>query len=68
MCIVFGLHVVPLQFNFIYSCKFDVSMDRRLKHEAKHCMEELQCNLVVMKRSRPKVLSFEFDWIIREGA
>lgn len=33
-----------------------VVLDKRLKHEAKHCMEELQCNLVVMKRSRPKVL------------
>lgn len=31
-------------------------MDRQLKHEAKHCMEELQCNLVVMKQARPKVL------------
>ncbi|RVX05395.1 Inactive protein kinase [Vitis vinifera] len=25
-----------------------IVLDKRLKHEAKHCMEELQCNLVVM--------------------
>ncbi|XLT07966.1 hypothetical protein HN51_053759, partial [Arachis hypogaea] len=28
----------------------------QLKHEEKRCMEELQCNIVVMKRSQPKVL------------
>ncbi|WRX34823.1 Protein kinase domain - like 10 [Theobroma cacao] len=33
-----------------------VILDKRLKHEKKHCLEELQCNLVVMKRSQPKVL------------
>ncbi|GJN18458.1 hypothetical protein PR202_gb05623 [Eleusine coracana subsp. coracana] len=27
-----------------------------LKHEEKRCVEELQCNIVVMKRSQPKVL------------
>uniref|UniRef100_A0A0E0C4C9 Protein kinase domain-containing protein n=1 Tax=Oryza meridionalis TaxID=40149 RepID=A0A0E0C4C9_9ORYZ len=27
-----------------------------LKHEEKHCVEELQCNIVVMKRSQPKVV------------
>ncbi|KAK6148707.1 hypothetical protein DH2020_016232 [Rehmannia glutinosa] len=26
----------------------------QLKHEEKRCMEELQCNIVVMKRSQPK--------------
>lgn len=31
-------------------------LDRRLKNEKKFCMEELQCNLVVMKQSRPNVL------------
>ncbi|KAJ9692102.1 hypothetical protein PVL29_011271 [Vitis rotundifolia] len=31
-------------------------MCRQLKHEEKCCMEELQCNIVVMKRSQPKVL------------
>ncbi|GJN15373.1 hypothetical protein PR202_gb02281 [Eleusine coracana subsp. coracana] len=33
-----------------------VVLDKELKHEEKRCMEELQCNIVVMKRSRPKVL------------
>ncbi|XP_058080310.1 serine/threonine-protein kinase MST20-like isoform X2 [Magnolia sinica] len=28
----------------------------QLKEEERHCMEELQCNIVVMKRSKPKVL------------
>jgi len=32
------------------------SLNRQLKHEEKQCMEELQCNIVVMKRSQPKVL------------
>lgn len=29
---------------------------RQLNHEKKHCMEQLQCNIVVMKNSQPKVL------------
>lgn len=29
---------------------------RQLKYEKKYCMEELQCNVVIMKRSGPKVL------------
>ena len=29
---------------------------RELKQEEKRCVEELQCNIVVMKRSQPKVL------------
>ncbi|KAK7335886.1 hypothetical protein VNO80_27999 [Phaseolus coccineus] len=33
-----------------------VVLDKQLKHEEKQCMEELQCNIVVMKRSQPKVL------------
>ncbi|XP_050217932.1 inactive protein kinase SELMODRAFT_444075 [Mercurialis annua] len=33
-----------------------VILDKHLKHERKYCMEELQCNVVVMKRSQPKVL------------
>ncbi|KAK8348458.1 hypothetical protein V6Z11_A06G083200 [Gossypium hirsutum] len=33
-----------------------VILDKHLKHEKKHCLDELQCNLVVMKRSQPKVL------------
>lgn len=33
-----------------------VVLDKHLKHEEKRCMEDLQCNIVVMKRSQPKVL------------
>ncbi|XP_054781642.1 inactive protein kinase SELMODRAFT_444075-like isoform X2 [Prosopis cineraria] len=33
-----------------------VVLDKDLKHEEKRCMEELQCNIVAMKRSQPKVL------------
>ncbi|ONH97824.1 hypothetical protein PRUPE_7G212500 [Prunus persica] len=33
-----------------------VILDKQLKYEKKHCMEKLQCNVVIMKRSGPKVL------------
>ncbi|KAK9101219.1 hypothetical protein Scep_024649 [Stephania cephalantha] len=33
-----------------------VVLDKNLKSEEKRCMEDLQCNIVVMKRSQPKVL------------
>ncbi|GLU22371.1 hypothetical protein SLE2022_384520 [Rubroshorea leprosula] len=33
-----------------------VVLDKKLKHEEKCCMEELQCNIVVMKHSQAKVL------------
>ncbi|KAK2406352.1 inactive protein kinase [Trifolium repens] len=33
-----------------------VVLDKHLKPEEKKCMEELQCNIVVMKRAQPKVL------------
>ncbi|XP_073299289.1 inactive protein kinase SELMODRAFT_444075-like [Primulina huaijiensis] len=33
-----------------------VVLDKDLKHEEKRCMEELQCNIVVMKRSQPNIL------------
>ncbi|XP_031487962.1 inactive protein kinase SELMODRAFT_444075-like [Nymphaea colorata] len=33
-----------------------VILDKQLKQEEKRCLEELQCNIVVMKRSQPKVL------------
>ncbi|XP_075494444.1 inactive protein kinase SELMODRAFT_444075 [Primulina tabacum] len=33
-----------------------VVLDKHLKHEEKRCMEELHCNIVVMKRSQAKVL------------
>ncbi|GMY28538.1 inactive protein kinase SELMODRAFT_444075-like [Fagus crenata] len=33
-----------------------VILDKKLKQELKQCMEELQCNIVVMKGCQPKVL------------
>ncbi|KAK7815452.1 inactive protein kinase [Quercus suber] len=33
-----------------------VVLDKKLKQERKRCMEELQCNIVVMKGGQPKVL------------
>ncbi|GMI89437.1 hypothetical protein like AT3G13690 [Hibiscus trionum] len=33
-----------------------IILDKHLKHEKKHCLDELQCNLVVMKRTRAKVV------------
>lgn len=33
-----------------------VVLDKQLRHEEKRCMEELQCNIVVMKKSQAKVL------------
>ncbi|CAN6680880.1 unnamed protein product [Malus baccata var. baccata] len=33
-----------------------VILDKNLKCEKKHCLEKLQCNVVIMKRSGPKVL------------
>ncbi|XP_010047596.2 inactive protein kinase SELMODRAFT_444075 [Eucalyptus grandis] len=33
-----------------------VILDKRLKHEKQVCIDELQCNLVVMERSKAKVL------------
>lgn len=33
-----------------------VILDKKLKEEMKYCMNELHCNIVVMKGSRPKVL------------
>ncbi|XP_004486812.1 inactive protein kinase SELMODRAFT_444075 isoform X2 [Cicer arietinum] len=33
-----------------------VVLEKQLKHEEKQCMEELQCNIVVMKHSQAKVL------------
>ncbi|XP_028759308.1 inactive protein kinase SELMODRAFT_444075 [Neltuma alba] len=33
-----------------------VILDKKMKHEKKYCMEELRCNIVVMKGSRAKVL------------
>ncbi|KAF7817542.1 inactive protein kinase [Senna tora] len=33
-----------------------VILDKKLKHEVKHCLDELQCSIVVMNGSQPKVL------------
>ncbi|XP_076888071.1 inactive protein kinase SELMODRAFT_444075-like [Bidens hawaiensis] len=33
-----------------------VILDKKLKHEQKQCMEDLQCNIVIMKKSQPKVI------------
>ncbi|KAM0905640.1 hypothetical protein ACQ4PT_017242 [Festuca glaucescens] len=33
-----------------------VVLDRELKLEERHCLQDLQCNIVVMRRSRPKVV------------
>ncbi|KAL2242054.1 inactive protein kinase SELMODRAFT_444075 isoform X2 [Sesamum indicum] len=33
-----------------------VILDKKLKREMKHCMNELHCNIVVMKGAQPKVL------------
>ncbi|KAG7600592.1 Protein kinase domain [Arabidopsis suecica] len=33
-----------------------VVLDKHLKHEKKRCIDELQCNIVAMKRSQAKVL------------
>ncbi|XP_076884981.1 inactive protein kinase SELMODRAFT_444075-like [Bidens hawaiensis] len=33
-----------------------VVLDKKLKHEQKRCMEELQCNIVTMKKSKPKII------------
>lgn len=38
-----------------------VVLDKHLKQEEKRCMEELQCNIVVMKRSQPKVLRLNLN-------
>ncbi|CAI0543819.1 unnamed protein product [Linum tenue] len=38
-----------------------VILDKHLKHEKKCCLEKLDCNLVVMKKSRPKVLRLKVN-------
>ncbi|CAI9116629.1 OLC1v1017828C3 [Oldenlandia corymbosa var. corymbosa] len=35
---------------------------RKLKLERKHCMAGLQCNIVTMKGSQPKVLRLNLEW------
>ncbi|XP_062087659.1 inactive protein kinase SELMODRAFT_444075-like [Humulus lupulus] len=43
-----------------------VVLDKHLKPEEKRCMEELQCNIVVMKRSQPKVLRLNLNGLPKE--
>ncbi|KAK9066187.1 hypothetical protein SSX86_013508 [Deinandra increscens subsp. villosa] len=38
-----------------------VVLDKKLKHEQKRCMEELQCNIVTMKKSRPKIIRLNLN-------
>lgn len=40
--------------SFFHNC-------RKVKHEKKYCMEELHCNIVVMKRSHPKILRLNLN-------
>lgn len=39
-----------------------VILDNKLKQEQKHCMEELNCSIVVMKGSQPKVLRLNLGY------
>ncbi|KAK1392496.1 Kinase protein with adenine nucleotide alpha hydrolases-like domain [Heracleum sosnowskyi] len=39
-----------------------VVLDKNLKQERTHCMEELQCNIVVMKGSHPKVVRLNLGY------
>lgn len=38
-----------------------VILDKKLKNEAKQCMEQLQCNVILMKGSHPKVLRLNLN-------
>ncbi|XP_047334228.1 inactive protein kinase SELMODRAFT_444075-like [Impatiens glandulifera] len=39
-----------------------VILDKKLKHEQKHCVDQLQCNIVMMKGSQPKILKLNLGW------
>ncbi|KAF4398111.1 hypothetical protein CsatB_012274 [Cannabis sativa] len=43
-----------------------VVLDKHLKQEEKRCMDELQCNIVVMKRAQPKVLRLNLNGLPKE--
>ncbi|KAI4386965.1 hypothetical protein MLD38_004837 [Melastoma candidum] len=45
-----------------------VVLDKDLKHEEKICLEELQCNIVVMKRSKSKVLRLNLTGSPKNGS
>lgn len=54
------------QFVVRFMCTFNVVVygtHRQLKQEEKHCMEELQCNIVVIKGSCAKVLRLNLGGI-----
>lgn len=38
-----------------------VILDRKLKGEKKYCMDELHCNIVIMKHSHPKILRLNLN-------
>ncbi|XP_019458849.1 PREDICTED: inactive protein kinase SELMODRAFT_444075-like isoform X1 [Lupinus angustifolius] len=38
-----------------------VILDKKLKQEVKHCMDELQCSIVVMNGSHPKILRLNLE-------
>ncbi|KAK7251481.1 hypothetical protein RIF29_34728 [Crotalaria pallida] len=38
-----------------------VILDKKLKHEKKYCLEQLHCNIAVMKRSGPKILRLNLN-------
>ncbi|OIW09963.1 hypothetical protein TanjilG_18270 [Lupinus angustifolius] len=38
-----------------------VILDKKLKHEKKYCMEQLHCNIAIMKRSGPKILRLNLN-------
>ncbi|KAK8708030.1 hypothetical protein V6N13_059077 [Hibiscus sabdariffa] len=40
-----------------------VILDKKLKQELKHCMDELHCNIVVMKGSQAKVLKLNLQCV-----
>ncbi|PKU86383.1 inactive protein kinase SELMODRAFT_444075 [Dendrobium catenatum] len=41
-----------------------VVLDKQLEYEEKKCMEELQCNIVIMKQNQPEILRFD---LLREA-
>ncbi|XP_071715828.1 inactive protein kinase SELMODRAFT_444075-like [Rutidosis leptorrhynchoides] len=45
-----------------------VVLDKKLKHEQKRCMEELQCNIVIMKKSQPKILRLNLVGSPKKGS
>ncbi|XP_047338979.1 inactive protein kinase SELMODRAFT_444075 [Impatiens glandulifera] len=44
-----------------------VILDRGLKKEEQHCLEQLECNIAVMKRSQPKVIRLNLLGLSKTG-